>query len=173
MATVMLTSSGTQARRLKSPSSTGGEDAADGFHAGIRGPSRDRRTILTLAIQIKRHDGRRLLLSPEGQDLVLPMNAHGRLAPRTHLVLAIGQAFSWRKELLRTGGTVEALAQPSGHTVSRAKQILTLTQLAPEVLRATLGGELPSSVTLNDLIAASRDHDWKHQAAALGVPARA
>jgi hypothetical protein len=79
----------------------------------------------------------------------------------------------WRKELLRTGGTVEALAQPSGHTVSRAKQILTLTQLAPAVLGATLGGELPTLVTLNDLIAASRDLDWKHQAAALGVPARA
>jgi hypothetical protein len=44
--------------------------------------------VLTLAIQIKRLDGKRLLLSPEGQDLVMPTNPQ----PRDHMIQAIGKA---------------------------------------------------------------------------------
>ncbi len=75
-------------------------------------------TMLALAIAIKRYDGRRLILSPDGDDLLLSLRADGQPSPRPVLVRAIGQAYAWHAKLLRTArnshGTIQSLARSRG-----------------------------------------------------------
>ncbi len=124
---------------------------------------------LTLHIQIKRHDGRRLLLSPDGHDLLTTITPDGRPVARDHLVRAVGLAFAWRRELLRTDHTVESVAQRAGLTATRVHSILTLTHLSPSILRSILTGALGSTVTLADLLRAAQQLDWSRQAQAISA----
>ncbi|MCC6425180.1 MAG: recombinase family protein [Phycisphaerales bacterium] len=119
---------------------------------------------MTVRLQIKRLDGRRFLLGPDGQDLLTTITAEGRPIPREHIVHAIGLAYAWRDELLRTGGRIVDLAHQYGLADGRVHRLLTLTQLKPELLRRALKGELPATVTLDGLIATSANLDWELQA---------
>jgi hypothetical protein len=89
------------------------------------------REVLTTDLQIKRHDGRRLLLSPEGRDLVPRLNAAGTPAPLPHIVRAIGQAFALHEAVVRSGGEVNAIAKEHGIHRSRVHHLLHLTRLSP------------------------------------------
>ena len=120
---------------------------------------------LTLRIQIKKLDGRRLLLSPDGSDLIIPSNP----VPQQHIVDAIGQAYRWHNELIRSGTTIRAYAEQHRIARSRMIELLPLTQLGPEALRHALAGTLPSTITLDDLIAASKRLDWDLQVTELGI----
>lgn len=120
---------------------------------------------LTLRIQIKKLDGRRLLLSPDGQDLVIPSTPE----PPQHIVDAIGLAYRWHDELIKSGLQIRAFAKEHGIARSRMMQLLPLTQLGPEVLRNALAGTLPSTVTLEDLREASKQLDWGRQVVELGL----
>jgi hypothetical protein len=130
---------------------------------------RGKHLTLTLRIQIKRHDGRRVLLSPDGHDLLTTITPDGRPVARDHLVRAIGLAFAWRCELLRTHTTVESVAQRAGLTAPRVHAMLNLTQLSPTILRSVLTGTLGASVTLADLLRAAKHLDWSRQSRALGA----
>ncbi len=126
---------------------------------------RGRQAVLILAIRIKRLDGKRLIVSPAGRDLVLPANPE----PREHLVNAIGLAYRWHEALLESGGTLIELARSEGITEARIRRLLPLTHLGPEILKQALVGDLPPSITLNDLLAAARNLDWEKQARELGL----
>jgi site-specific DNA recombinase len=145
-------------------------------------------TTLTLAIAIKRYDGRRLILSPDGDDLLLSLRADGQPSPRPALVRAIGQAYAWHAKLLRSSrnshNTIQSLARSrgvdrngsgvasegAGVSESHIHARLTLTHLGPPVLRAILNGNISPRVNLKDLIAAAASLDWQRQAAALNLP---
>ncbi len=120
---------------------------------------------LKLQLQIKKLDGRRLLLCPHGHDLIIPSKPE----PRQHLVEAIGLAYRWHDALIKSGLQIRVFAKEQGIARSRILQLLPLTQLGPEVLRHALAGTLPSSITLDDLLTASRQLDWDRQAAELGI----
>ncbi len=124
-------------------------------------------TVLTLRIQIKLHDGKRLVLSENGRDLCSMVAPDGRPVPREHLVRAIGLAFAWHRELLRTGATVESLAQQCGVTDARIHAILPLTQLSPAILRSVLNGTIGASLSLVTLLRAADELDWSRQASVL------
>ena len=126
-----------------------------------------RSICLKLNIQIKRLDGRRLLLSPEGHDLIIPSVP----VPRQHIVEAIGLAYRWHDELLESGMQIRAFAKDRGIARSRIMQLLPLIHLGPGVLRQALSGTLPSTITLDDLLIAARQLDWKKQADELGLRA--
>jgi site-specific DNA recombinase len=130
---------------------------------------RGQHLLLTLRIQIKRHDGRRVLLSPDGHDLLTTITPDGRPVARDHLVRAVGLAFSWQRELRRGDRTIESVAQRAGVSAGRVHSILTLTQLSPTILRSVLTGALGASVTLADLLRAAQQLDWSRQAQALGA----
>jgi site-specific DNA recombinase len=130
---------------------------------------RGQHLALTLRVQMKRHDGRRLLLSPEGHDLLTTITRDGRPVPRDHLVRAVGLAFTWRRELLRSNRTIESLAQQAGITAPRVHSILTLTQLSPTILRSVLTGTLGASISLADLLRAAQHLDWSLQTKAIGA----
>jgi hypothetical protein len=134
--------------------------------------TQDGHTTLTLAILIKRLDGRRMLLSPDGDDLLLSTDLGGRANAHPQLVQAIGQAFALRADLLRTGDTVESIAKRTGYSVARVKQLLMLTQLSPRTLRAALTTGLPPRLTVSDLIEAAQQLEWPQQEVLLGLPKR-
>jgi site-specific DNA recombinase len=123
--------------------------------------------VLTLPIAIKRHDGRRILVSPEGHDLMVSVNADGRPVPRPNLVAAIGQAFALHREILRTRCRFEDAARNLGFTDTWGAMLQELTVLSPAILRSILTGTLPQTVTLKDLREAARHLDWSLQEAAL------
>jgi len=110
-----------------------------------------RHVVLTLTMQIKKHDGKRMLLSPDGHDLVMPAN--GQCKP--HIVQAIGQAYDWHKRLGRKGMKISKLAEEIGLSEARIHKLLPLTYLAPDILKQALTGQLPPSMTLADLLAAA------------------
>jgi len=120
-----------------------------------------------MQLQIKKLDGRRLLLSPDGHDLIIPSTPE----PRQHFVDAIGLAYRWHDELIKSGSQITEFAKEQGIARTRIIKLLPLTQLGPEVLRHALAGTLPSTITLDDLLTASMQLDWDRQAAELGINA--
>lgn len=123
------------------------------------------RVRLTLAIQIKRLDGKRMLLSPAGRDLVMPTEPE----PQPHIVQAIGTAYAWREQLMDEQITVAVLASKVGHDKTRVHKLLRLTCLGPVILKRALAGDLPQSVTLKSLIQAGDCLAWDEQLAYLGL----
>ncbi|RNC81008.1 MAG: hypothetical protein ED559_04175 [Phycisphaera sp.] len=120
---------------------------------------------LTLKIQIKKLDGRRVLLSPSSQDLVIP----SRPEPKPHIVRAIGLAYRWHQDLVWGGMQIREYANANSIARMRILKLLPLTQLSPEILKRALTGALPDSITLNDLLAASTHLNWKRQSEFLGL----
>ena len=120
---------------------------------------------LKLQLQIKKLDGRPLLLSPDSHDLIIPSTPE----PRQHFVDAIGLAYRWHGELIKSGSQITEFAKEQGIARTRIIKLLPLTQLGPEVLRHALAGTLPSTITLDDLLTASMQLDWDRQAAELGL----
>ncbi len=126
-------------------------------------------TTITLAIHMKRMDGRRILVSPEGHDLLLTAAAGPDACAHPHLVQALGQAFLWRTELLRTGDTMDVLAARRRVSASQVKKLLGLTNLSPRIIRAALTAGLPPRVSVNDLVEAGQQLEWPRQEARLGL----
>ncbi|MBL4699890.1 MAG: hypothetical protein JKX85_01400 [Phycisphaeraceae bacterium] len=87
--------------------------------------------------------------------------------PKNHIVHAIGQANYWHQELAKHDGSPIRLARHMGVSKSMVHKYLPLTQLSPRVLHLALSGQLPSSVTLQDIIKTANFLDWKKQVAYL------
>jgi len=128
---------------------------------------RDGRTVLTIHIKIKRHDKRRLLVAPDGRDLLLRYSLAGRPIPPEHLVRALGRAFALHREIVERRLSIDAAAQEMGLSSARGHYLLHLTRLGPEVIRAVLTGHIGPSTSLKDLHAAAAHLDWSLQAAML------
>jgi site-specific DNA recombinase len=110
---------------------------------------RGKQITLPLAIQIKRLDGKRMLLSPGGQDLFMPVNPE----PKDHIVTALGHAYHWHQMLKRDNNlTIQALAKQLNTTASRIHKYLSLINLSPTLLKRALTGHLPPRVTLTNLL---------------------
>jgi hypothetical protein len=120
---------------------------------------------LALRLQIKRLDGKRMLLSPDGHGLV----ACCEPSAAEHIRTAIGRAFAYRDELQSTGGTIRQLAERIGLTESRVNRVLLLTRLSPAILKRALSGTLPPGIGIDDLIAAAYHVDWSRQAKRLHI----
>lgn len=121
--------------------------------------------ILTLTIQIKRLDGKRMLLSPSGQDLFMPADPQ----PKDHIVQAIGNAYRWRDLLMESELTIKQLASQEGTSESRVHKYLALINLGPDILTNALAGTLLPSLTLANLINAARYLDWQTQRVCLNL----
>lgn len=123
------------------------------------------KSVLTLAIQIKKLDGKRMLLAPDGQDLVMATQPE----PKDHIVTAIGNAYHWREQMMKEDLTLPQFASRMGISASLIRKYLPLINLSPEILKRALTGNLPSRVTMQNLLAAARDLDWSKQARFLGL----
>lgn len=120
---------------------------------------RGQQITLTLKIQIKKLDHKRILVTPDGHDLFMSENSK----PKDHIVQAIGQAYYWHQELANHNGSPIKLARHLGLSKSTVHKYLPLTQLGPRVLDMALSGHLPPSMTLQDLLTAASMLDWQKQ----------
>ncbi len=59
--------------------------------------------------------------------------------------------------------TIQALATQLGTTASRIHKYLSLINLGPAILKRALTGQLPPSLTLNNLLQAAEHLDWQAQ----------
>jgi hypothetical protein len=124
---------------------------------------------LTLNIQMKKLDGRRLLLGPDGQDLLAHGALNGAAEPNAAIISAIGLAYACRRDVVFRGREINVVARELGLSASRVKALLSLTRLGPAVLKAALTGTLPPRTSIKRLLAAARHLDWSRQQALLGL----
>lgn len=124
------------------------------------------KAILTLGIMIKRENGRRLMLAPDGTDLIMP--AQPKVDPA--ILTALGRAFGWRQMLDNDRNlSLRKLARQCGiHDRFLAKRLL-LNTLAPDIVHRALSGTLPTSVNLTRLHEAAEHLSWPHQRQMLGL----
>lgn len=127
----------------------------------------DDRITLTLNIQIKKHDHKRILLSPDGQDLYIPANP----IPKEHLVRVLAQAHSWKNKLKADPKLqLKQIAKEENVSDSQIHKNLPLIYLSPEITKAILTGTIPSRITHLDLLAAAKNLDWQAQRDYLNLP---
>ncbi|MDX2115712.1 MAG: recombinase family protein [Planctomycetota bacterium] len=124
---------------------------------------RDGAVALSLAIEIKRLDGRRMLLAPDGQDLLARSPSGGTPTPDPTIVRSIGLAYAALRAIATDGLTVAAAGQALGVPRSTLTYVLPLTQLGPEILRSALEGTLPPRMNVKRLRAIARHLDWQRQ----------
>ena len=123
--------------------------------------------VLTLNIQIKKLDGRRLLIAPDGQDLLARTTCSSVPVPDPTIVRAIGLAYAALRAITGEGASVPATAQRLGISLSMLKYLLLLTRLGPAILGAALDGSLPPRTTVRRLVAIAGHLDWEAQIRAL------
>jgi hypothetical protein len=115
---------------------------------------------LTVAVPltIRKRGGRKLVLSPAGEEITVPAR------PRIDntLVKALARAFRWRR-LLESGAfaTVAEMADAENINRSYVSRVLRLTLLAPEIVTAVLEGR-QNDLLLPNLLSLGTDL-WHEQ----------
>jgi hypothetical protein len=104
---------------------------------------------VTVPLTIRRRGGRKLVLSPAGEEITAPAR------PRIDntLVKALARAFRWRK-LLETGVYVTVAEMADAESINRSyvSRVLRLTLLAPELVESILEGRLGTDIVVPDLL---------------------
>ncbi|MEQ8771150.1 MAG: recombinase family protein [Phycisphaerales bacterium] len=131
--------------------------------------TRGKHVSLALDVQIKKLDGKRILLDPEGRDLLSTVDTNGNPIPKPELIAAIGQAFMLQRHQLESGKTVKEVGAAFGYSRTHTSRMLTVAHLGPPVLRAVLQGTASGTTTVLDLLRAATHLDWSRQAEHLGV----
>ncbi|BCH23563.1 hypothetical protein [Mesorhizobium sp. L-8-3] len=126
-------------------------------------PSTESNSSESLAVRvplaIKKRGGRKIVVSPDGQQTWAPTR------PRVDntLLRAVVQAFHW-KDLLEKGqfATVSELAEAEKLNTSYVSHVLRLTLLAPDLVEAVLDGRQPPTMQLQPLVR-QIECDWLRQ----------
>jgi len=124
--------------------------AADGRSVTVRVP-----------ISIRRRGGRKFVLTPDGTNLMLPLE---RRIDNT-MIKAIARAFRWR-DMLESGeyGTIREIAVAEKINETYVGRMLRLTLLAPDTVEAILAGRQQTEITLMALMRPFPDA-WREQRA--------
>ncbi len=117
-------------------------------------------TRLTLKVDIRRFDNRRLVVSPDGRQLYSKVNPEGGTSNHEHIRLALGLAYAWHKELLESGESITSLARRYKVGEGRVHTLLALTHLSPSVIGRAMQGLLPGTTNLGTLLEWARNLDW-------------
>jgi hypothetical protein len=114
---------------------------------------------IAVPLTIRKRGGRKLVLSPAGEEITVP----ARLRIDNTLVKALARAFRWRK-LLETGvyATVAEMADAEGINRSYVSRVLRLTLMAPEIVENILDGRLGTELVMPDLLE-PRSELWTEQ----------
>jgi hypothetical protein len=114
---------------------------------------------VSVPLTIRKRGGRKLVLSPAGEEITAPAR------PRIDntLVKALARAFRWRR-LLETGAyaTVAEMADAEGINRSYVSRVLRLTLLAPEIVEGILEGRVGTDLMMPDLLE-PRSELWTDQ----------
>ena len=105
--------------------------------------------IVAVPLTIRKRGGRKLVLSPAGEEITVPA------LPRIDntLVKALARAFRWRK-LLETGVYVTVAEMADAESINRSyvSRVLRLTLLAPEIVESILDGRIATDLFMPDLL---------------------
>ena len=119
---------------------------------------------VTIPINFKTWGGRKMIISPKGQDL----RALDKTLRRDDTLLkALCRAHKWQK-LLRSGKTAQAIAKHEKLERSFILRISRLMLLSPKIIEAILNGEQPERFSLEKLRRKSIPKNWNEQAELLG-----
>ena len=124
-------------------------------------------TAATMTVRVpmtfRKPGGRKLVIAPDGQPLLVPPRAR----VDNTMIKALARAFRWRR-MLETGAvaTVTEIAAREKINASYVSRVLRLTLLAPEIVEAVLDGRQASEMTLQVLMKAF-PVGWSEQRATL------
>jgi len=111
----------------------------------------DGRTVTVhVPISIRRRGGRKLVLAPDGAEVVAA-SVQRRIDGA--MVKAVARAFRWR-EMLESGeySTIREIARAETINESYVGRVLRLTLLAPEIVETILNGQQPAGLQLENLM---------------------
>ena len=118
------------------------------------------KVVITLDIMIKRVNGIRAILSPDGKDIVLP----SRPEADASIVQAIGRGFKWRQLMDEQPElSLAKFSATCGFGETYVTRQLMLLRLAPDIIHRALTGTLPSAIKLNRLAEAAESLSWEKQ----------
>lgn len=116
--------------------------------------------IATVEVEIKKVDGIRYILSPNGLDLYQETN----IEPRDQILNAFRDAYQWKAILDKNQGrNAKQVAEENNINYTMMLRKLTLTTLAPDIQKLALTGELSDRVSFKRLLEASRELSWLAQ----------
>lgn len=117
-------------------------------------------------LSIRKRGGRRLVLAPDGTDVIDGTDVTTAPVPRlidNAMVKAIARAFRWREKLENgTYTTIAEIAAGEKINESYVARVLRLTLLAPDIVEAILDGRQPAEITLEALMKPF-PLDWRRQ----------
>src|SRR5262245_37851558 len=121
--------------------------------------------LVQIPLQLRRRDGRKLVVTPDGASSWAPPRARAD----TTMVKAIARAHRWRW-MLESGihATITELAAAEKINHSYVCRILRLTLLAPEIVESILDGRQPATLQLPGLMKPFAV-EWERQHASLGA----
>jgi len=124
-----------------------------------KNPANQNTFTVAVPLTIRKRGGRKLVLSPAGEEITAPAR------PRIDntLVKALARAFRWRK-LLETGvyATVAEMADAEGINRSYVSRVIRLTLLPPKLVESILDGR-PEAVILLPELLEPRSDVWSEQ----------
>ncbi len=119
---------------------------------------------LTLRVDSKRIDGHRhlVILAPGAERL-----------KQTSLLRAIQRSRQWTDMLINgEAGNVSDLAEKLGYKPSYVTRILSLNNLAPDIVESILAGTEPEGMSIAKITAQPIPEDWNEQRRLYGFPVR-
>jgi hypothetical protein len=118
----------------------------------------DRTVTVRIPLVFKKHGGRKIIVSPDGETWEGPPPLVDNA-----LIRALARAFRWQR-LLDEGihGTFDELAKAEGVSQSHVSRLLRLTLLAPDLIEAILDGRQPEGMRLEGLMEGFPD-EWGRQ----------
>lgn len=123
--------------------------------------SHDTAGIVTVKVPIafKRIGGRKMILAPNGEEIVPP----SRVTIDNAMVKALARARAWQRMLDENRyDTIGELAKGEKVAVAYLSRVLRLNLLAPDIVQAILDGTQPRTLQLEQLLKAW-PLEWQEQ----------
>jgi len=119
---------------------------------------REPKLTTVIPVRIKRHGGRKVVIpAPESPEAESPEH-------HQPILNALSRAFHWQR-LIDEGRMTSGveIARQEGLNQSSVNELLRLTLLSPEIIRALLAGQQPKTLTLAWLKNRELPSDWDAQ----------
>tara|TARA_A100001015_G_scaffold300100_1_gene385042 strand:+ start:417 stop:2117 length:1701 start_codon:yes stop_codon:yes gene_type:complete len=119
---------------------------------------------IRLDIQIKRHDGKRWILSKDGSPMI--MNSHKQPSDKhdnNAILMAVAEAHVWKERLIKEQITVKQLAQNLSMNPNFIYKRLKLLSLSSTILKQITSNSLSPLISIKDLYQACENLCWQKQ----------
>ncbi|TXK95716.1 hypothetical protein BMR02_12415 [Methylococcaceae bacterium HT1] len=116
---------------------------------------------IRLDIQIKRHDGKRWILSKDGK--LMFITNHKKNPLDNAILNAIAEAYVWKEQLIKEQISVKQLAQKLSINPNFIYKRLKLLSLSSTILKQITSNSLSPMISIKDLYQASDHLCWQKQ----------